>query len=278
MSLIECRECGKQISSHASRCVHCGFPVAENTPGSIVKTAKQLIIAVFLLSAIAGIIIEKDFVLKHLPVWASDFVSQYYHAGSTKKGEPGTATGTAPSIGPRPILASSNEFAPASATLITGTGTPTDSRSTFMSPQGNITATGTSDANLIIKRVIDKDKEIYQAFQALDYKHYWTVEDIDQVVKCDSERKELLYALSALYLVDQNPEYELIITFLRQENIVAMAVIQYYRDMISYRYARHENSLYTTRLQKAFSEIQAYEEKLEKHGWTKVYSKWGQGK
>ena len=30
MSLIKCSECGKEISSHAKNCPHCGFPISKN--------------------------------------------------------------------------------------------------------------------------------------------------------------------------------------------------------------------------------------------------------
>lgn len=120
--------------------------------------------------------------------------------------------------------------------------------------------------------------EIFQSLSTLDYKHYWTVEDLERVARCDADRKEVLYALSALYLTDQNPEYEVILEFLRLENKVAVAILDYYRDMISYRYTPHENSVFSQKLKQAFSDIRSYEGRLEEFGWTKVYSKWGQRK
>lgn len=134
------------------------------------------------------------------------------------------------------------------------------------------------DPKTIVRRAIERDKEIYRSFQALDYTHYWTAEDLDKIARCDADRKELLYALCALQLIDQKPEFELLIEFFRLENAASMAVMDYYRDLIVNRYARPANPFFVTRLQKAFSDIRKFEGKLEKHGWTKAYATWGQGK
>ena len=32
MAIIECPECGKEISSHAENCPHCGYPINKKTP------------------------------------------------------------------------------------------------------------------------------------------------------------------------------------------------------------------------------------------------------
>jgi len=141
------------------------------------------------------------------------------------------------------------------------------------------TGLGTSvDHETIVRRVIERDKEITLRPIRPDYTHYWTTEDLDKVAGCDASRKELLYALSALQLIDQKPEYELLIEFLRLENAAAMAVMDYYRDLIVNRYTRPANPFFVTRLQKAFSDIRKVEGKLEKYGWKKVYATWGQGK
>ena len=33
MALINCPECGKEISSQANNCPHCGYPISERTNG-----------------------------------------------------------------------------------------------------------------------------------------------------------------------------------------------------------------------------------------------------
>ena len=35
MSLIDCPECGERVSSYASACPHCGFPVAEDVQHAV---------------------------------------------------------------------------------------------------------------------------------------------------------------------------------------------------------------------------------------------------
>ena len=37
MALIECPECGKQISDKAKACIHCGCPIDDLSPGGTVK-------------------------------------------------------------------------------------------------------------------------------------------------------------------------------------------------------------------------------------------------
>jgi len=39
MALINCPECGKQVSTAANTCPHCGYPVAENLPEIQAKAA-----------------------------------------------------------------------------------------------------------------------------------------------------------------------------------------------------------------------------------------------
>lgn len=304
MSLIECSECGKEISSHAARCVHCGFPANGTRPGICGKTTK-LLLGVLLLSAVVGGVIWRESLLLLFQIGqatesngsasrttsaigtsATASPSARLASGSMAEHEtPADASDTG-SIDPRLIFEDSPENATDDTPLAPGTGTtfflPATSPSAILAASGSETigtGLGTSvDHETIVRRVIERDKEISRGFQALDYTHYWTTEDLDKVAGCDASRKELLYALSALQLIDQKPEYELLIEFLRLENAAAMAVMDYYRDLIVNRYTRPANPFFVTRLQKAFSDIRKVEGKLEKYGWKKVYATWGQGK
>ena len=73
MALINCRECGKQISNEADKCPNCGCPVNNTTATTDVlqqeKNVKKnkkgrgclmFIIAIFLIVGIGGIIIQKS--------------------------------------------------------------------------------------------------------------------------------------------------------------------------------------------------------------------------
>lgn len=300
MSLIECCECGKEISSHATRCVHCGFPAGGNVARPGWKRTK-ILLGLLSLSAIAGAVIEKDPLLRYLhdararfkEVPASQAVSSKYKHGaetditaeSHQNSEAPVETLSSESIDPNRVFAVSPENASDGESLATDTAA---NRLFSASPAAVLPAKGAEtgsagrsiavDPAALIRRIIDRDREVYRSFHALDYTHYWTVDDLDKVAGCIADRKELLYGLSALHLIEHDPEYDLVIEFLRLENTAATAVMDYYRDMIATRFTRPANPFFVTRLQKAFSDIRKIEGKLEKYGWTKAYAAWGQGK
>ena len=53
MALIQCSECGKEISDQISACPHCGYPVQKQTDENKGKNKKKLLLPVI----IAGIIL-----------------------------------------------------------------------------------------------------------------------------------------------------------------------------------------------------------------------------
>lgn len=296
MSLIQSCECGKEISSHAARCVHCGFP-ANGTRLGICRKPVKLFLSVLLLSTLAGGVIWKEPLLRHFKldrakesgVTASGTVASTdasapastaarLASGSAAEDEIRANASDAGSIDPRLVFENSPENATDDEDLAPGTGTAFLLPAAIPSTALASSASAAVDPETIVRRVIERNKEIYRTFQALDYTHYWTADDLDKVARCDAERKELLYALSSLQLIEQNPEYALVIEFLRLENAAAMAVMDYYRDLIVNRYARPANPFFVTRLQKAFSDVRKLEGKLDKYGWKKVYATWGQGK
>lgn len=304
MSLIECSECGMEISSHATRCVHCGFSTGGTTSGICGKRTK-LLLGVLVLAAVLGAVAWKEPLLRYFhtgrvteqeappsrTVSAIDKPSAVSMAsrpasGSTMEEETLAGASNTESIDPRLVFEDSAENATDDEILAPGIGTAAllqSGTTSAMSVANGSEAIGAGrsasvDPETIIRRVIERDKDIYRSFQALDYPHYWTTEDLDKVAGCDAIRKELLYALSALQLTDQKPEYAMLIEFLRMENAAAMAVMDYYRDLIVNRYTRPANPFFVTRLQKAFSDIRKLEGKLEKYEWVKVYATWGQGK
>lgn len=52
MSLIKCKECGKEISDKAENCPHCGYPINKNAKN---KTPFWLIIAAVIGAILAAI-------------------------------------------------------------------------------------------------------------------------------------------------------------------------------------------------------------------------------
>ncbi|HOY65291.1 MAG TPA: hypothetical protein PLP29_00300 [Candidatus Ozemobacteraceae bacterium] len=245
MSIIECGDCGKEISSHAARCVHCGFPLPENRPG--VKWGRYLVLGLVVLTATTAIILNRETIVD-----AFEAARTIYAAPAGDSPRRAGATGAVPASATSGLSRDLQPVATAAAAM-------------KQAP----------DPAAIIRRVIGRDKEIYAAFKALDYEHYWTADDLDLVARCEANRKELLYGLAALHLVDQNPDYELLMDFLQMENRVAMTVIAYYEDLIPAKYARPATPLLVQRLQKAFVEIRDYEVRLEKFGWKRAYAEWG---
>jgi hypothetical protein len=248
MSMIECGECGKEISSHAARCVHCGFPLPENSPG--VKWGRFLALGLVVMAVTTALIFNGNALVDAIETvrtaYASPDTALMHSPGGASRG---SATGSH-------ALPSGAQMAASSAADV-------------------VQAAFKHDPASIIRRVIARDREIFTTFKALDYEHYWTADDLDLVARCEADRKELLYGLSALHLTDQNPDYELVMDFLQMENRVAMTVIAYYEDLIPAKYSRPATALFVQRLQKAFAEIREYERKVEKFGWTRAYAEWG---
>ncbi len=287
MSLIECSECGKEISSHAARCVHCGFP-SNGTKTGIRGTKTKLLLSILLVTAVIGAAIRGEPLLRYFQIGQTPVpaVAKPSTASTTVRMASGSITeyetpadaSATKSIDPRLVFEDSPGNATDDEDPAPGTGTASLLPSASPSAMLASSESASVDPETIARRVIDRNKEIFRSFQALDYTHYWTAEDLDKVARCDADRKELLYALSALQLIDQKPEYALLIEFLRMENAATMAVMDYYRDLIVNRYTRPANPFFVTRLQKAFSDIRKLEGKIEKFGWKKGYATWGQGK
>lgn len=190
MSIIECGECGREISSHAARCVHCGFPLPENRPA--VKWGRYFTLGLVVLAATTAIILNRGAIVDAL-----ENVRTAYAAPGRNSAHPGGTSGAATASAAAGLALDPQAVASAAAALKKA-----------------------PDPAAIIRRVIARDREIFAAFKALDYEHYWTAGDLDIVVRCEANRKELLYGLAALHLTDQNPDYELLMDFLQMENRV----------------------------------------------------------
>lgn len=55
MALVKCRECGKEISDTAKKCVHCGAPLKDGDFSKELKALKRVAIVVIIALAVVFI-------------------------------------------------------------------------------------------------------------------------------------------------------------------------------------------------------------------------------
>ena len=90
MALIKCSECGKEISSKATNCIHCGCPINDTVIESVPtkKNSKSLILSFILLGLATCFIIESEGDMYWLPLllYVAGFITLILSIFSSNKG------------------------------------------------------------------------------------------------------------------------------------------------------------------------------------------------